>query len=225
LARVRNQSYDESGVPESLRNNNVTSANSLQSIPASETEARNIYSAFKKNSEMSELVLFRNATEDRMKLSDLNNFKYIHIASHGFVNQEEPEFSGVVFNADSTREDGILFSGEIYGLNLNCEMISLSACETGLGKIKEGEGIIGITRALIYAGAKNVNVSLWKVDDFSTSQLMTIFYSQLAELEFPESKYSSINYATYLRNAKQQMIKERTYSHPLYWSSFVLVGK
>ena len=111
---------------------------------------------------------------------------------------------------------GSLFSGDIYGLDLSADLVVLSACETGLGKISKGEGIIGLTRALIYAGSNNLVVSLWRVNDASTSVLMKDFYSMML---------NDNGYAEALRAAKLQMIATEEYSSPYYWATFVLIGE
>jgi CHAT domain-containing protein len=150
----------------------------------------------------------------------LAKYKVLHFATHGFVNSERPELSGLVLAQDTTGgEDGVLYSGEIYNLKLNADLVVLSACETGLGKIQKGEGIIGLTRALLYAGAKNMIVSLWQVADESTSDLMVDFYKNSLENK------GQIAYSEALRNAKLKMISEGRYAHPLYWSPFILIGK
>ena len=107
----------------------------------------------------------------------------------------------------------------MYNLQLNSELVVLSACETGLGKISKGEGIIGLSRALLYAGTKNLVVSLWEVPDLSTSELMIGFYKNMLD----NDQKNSIS--KYLRQAKLKMIDEGTYSHPYYWSPFILIGK
>ncbi len=94
-------------------------------------------------------------------------------------------------------------------------MVTLSACETGLGKISKGEGIIGLSRALIYAGAKNIVVSLWKVSDNSTAELMIDFYDRLNGNNFSES----------LREAKMELMKDPKYADPYYWAPFILIGQ
>jgi len=111
------------------------------------------------------------------------------------MNEEKPELSGLILAQDKTsHEDNILFTGEIYNLKFNADLTVLSACETGLGKISEGEGVIGLSRALIYAGTKNLMVSLWKVSDQSTSKLMIEFYTNLLK----DKKGNS--YSKHLRN-------------------------
>jgi CHAT domain-containing protein len=97
-------------------------------------------------------------------------------------------------------EDGVLYSGEIYNIKLNADLVVLSVCETGLGKIQEGERIIGLTRALLYAGAKNIIVSLWQVADESTSDLMVDFYKNSLAYK------GQLSYSEALRNAKLKMI-------------------
>ncbi|GAB5554197.1 MAG: hypothetical protein Sapg2KO_37880 [Saprospiraceae bacterium] len=111
-----------------------------------------------------------------------------------------------------------MVSGEVYSLRLNADLVALSACQTGIGKITTGEGILGLSRAFKYAGAKNLVVSLWKVADNSTADLMTHFYEK--HLSGKEN-----HYAGSLQAAKQKMIGSNTFSHPYYWSAFVLIGE
>lgn len=116
--------------------------------------------------------------------------------------------------------DGILYMGEIFNLKLNSELMVLSACETGLGKYERVEGVIGLTRALLYAGTKNIIVSLWQVSDKSTEKMMIDFYKDY--LNNYDDLYE-FNYS--LRSAKLKLIKEGKYAHPFFWSPFILIGK
>ncbi|HVD98017.1 MAG TPA: CHAT domain-containing tetratricopeptide repeat protein [Cytophagaceae bacterium] len=159
--------------------------------------------------------------ESVIKSDALNNYKYLHFATHGIVDEQKPELSEIYLTPDSTKkEDGNLYSGEIYNLKLKADLVTLSACQTGLGKIQKGEGIIGLTRALLYAGASNLIVSLWSVSDKSTSLLMVDFYTQLLQ-----QTSSSNNYSLALRQAKLNMIAQGQYSNPYYWAPFILIGK
>ncbi len=193
--------------------------NQVTPIPATETEIEAIYKLFN-NKQMAAQIYTRNkANESQVKSENLKEYKFIHFATHGFVNSDEPKLSGILLLHDSTSvEDGILFMGEIYNLDLQAELVTLSACETGLGKVQKGEGIIGLAQAFIYAGSKNVMVSLWKVSDASTSQLMIDFYEKLLEVE-------EKNLAGAIREAKLQMIQDATYANPYFWSPFVLIGR
>ena len=117
----------------------------------------------------------------------------------------------------TSKEDGILHLGEIYNLNLNAGLVVLSACETGLGQIAHGEGIIGLTRGFLYAGASNVLVSLWQVSDMTTSGLMVGFYDKML---------AGMSKAEALAVAKRQMIRrDPGYAKPYYWSAFILIGR
>ncbi len=227
LAGKRKSSYDEEGVAQTLRHGISINHAEIKPLPGSEEEVITIDSTFKNASRNSNLYLRNDANEQLVKTGGIQDFKYLHLASHGFVNQEEPEFSGIFLSVDSagSDQDGILFSGEVYDLNLNAELVTLSACETGLGKISTGEGIIGLTRALLYAGTKNVNVSLWKVSDASTRNLMISLYRRLAVTKVPEERFASLQYSNFLRSAKLDLIENREYAHPYYWSPFVLIGK
>jgi len=197
-----------------------TSGDEIPSLPGTESEVKNIFNQFDKLNYKAKVELKNSANEQSIKLGILDNYRIIHFATHGFVNSEKPELSGIVLAQDTIGgQDGILYAGEIYNLKLNADLVVLSACETGLGQIKKGEGIIGLTRALLYAGTRSIMVSLWQVSDESTSDLMIDFYKNLLEDK------NNQNYSQNLRQAKLKMIKEDKFSHPFYWSPFILIGK
>jgi CHAT domain-containing protein len=144
----------------------------------------------------------------------------LHFATHGTVDEINPELSKI-FLAQSqheTQEDGCLFAGEIYNLSLNADLVTLSACETGLGKQMKGEGIIGLSRAFLYAGAKNLIVSLWSVADESTANFMIDFYEKTAQ------NNAQKGFSESLQTAKKNMIQHEKYSAPYYWAAFILIG-
>ena len=196
----------------------------ISALPGSELEVNAIKANFEKKGLKANAKLFAEANEDLMKSAILKNYKYLHIATHGFVNSDKPELSGIIMTEKHDKSsDGILYSGEIYNLDLNSDLVVLSACETGLGKVSEGEGIIGLSRALLYAGTNNIVVSLWKVADNSTSELMIDLYSNMLK-GFDKSNKTYL-YSNSLREAKLKMIKDKKYGHPFFWSPFILIGK
>jgi CHAT domain-containing protein len=185
----------------------------LNELPGTEAEVNFIATLFGKN------VLLKKsaeATETAVKQSALKDYKYLHFATHGIVDESSPELSRI-FLKESATDDGNLFSGEIYNLTLNADMVALSACQTGLGKVSKGEGVIGLSRALVYAGAKNIMVSYWSVSDESTSQLMTGFYQNALQSSTP-------TYRKNLQQVKIKMIADKKYGAPFYWAPFVLIG-
>lgn len=186
----------------------------LADLPATSDEVNKLSSIFSGKSITPDVLLEADASEELLRKKDLSNYRYLHFATHGIVNESHPALSGI-FLKESTAHDGNLYSGEIYNLRLNASLVTLSACETGLGKISRGEGIIGLSRALIYAGANNIVVSLWNVADNSTADLMTSFYNRLSEGNFTGA----------LQQAKADMIRSGNYSHPYYWAPFVLIGQ
>ena len=160
-----------------------------------------------------------NANEDNVRARDLTSYRYIHVATHGLLDAERPQFTGVVLSLVGNKSnDGFLRTDEIFNLKLGAPLVMLSACETGLGKEKRGEGVIGLTRAFMYAGAPTVGVSLWSVADKSTAELMTDFYRRLLASS-PQPPASA------LRDAQLAMITGKTHSAPFYWAPFVLVGE
>jgi CHAT domain-containing protein len=192
---------------------------SLNDLPGTETEVRKIDQIFKSKNYVTTSYLGNKATETEVKSDNLKNFRYLHFATHGIVNERHPEMSEIFLCGDAgTNEDGNLYSGEIYNLNIKADLVTLSACQTGLGKITKGEGIIGLSRALLYAGAKNIVVSLWTVSDESTSKLMVDFYGNLLKNDQPD-------YSRSLREAKLQLITDKNTANPYYWAPFVLIGK
>ncbi len=196
-------------------------------LPASKMEVTNVFGEFNARYNFferwfgtkSQIYLEREAKEERLKSRDLSAYRFLHFATHGLVNEKNPKLSGLVFAREdsSSKEDGVLHLSEIYNLNLNADLVVLSACETGLGQVVKGEGIIGLTRGFLYAGASNLLVSLWQVSDATTADLMVDFYDKMLEgMSKPEA----------LREAKLQMIRRHPeYAKPYYWAPFVLVGR
>jgi CHAT domain-containing protein len=158
------------------------------------------------------------ANEDNLDARDVTKYRIIHVATHGLLNAERPQFTGVVLSLVGNKSsDGFVRTDEVFNLKLGAPLVMLSACETGLGKEKRGEGVMGLTRAFIYAGAPTVGVSLWSVADKSTADLMTDFYRRLlAASDTPSSSA--------LRAAQLAMISGKKYSAPFYWAPFVLIG-
>ncbi len=151
---------------------------------------------------------------------NFGNSKFIHFATHGVVNSEFPELSGIVLSLwDETgrEQDGFLRLHDIYNLKLNTDLVVLSACETALGKEIRGEGIVGLSRGFMYAGAPSVVASLWRVDDRATADLMRRFYQRMIREGLPP--------AAALRGAQSSMLAEKSTSHPFYWAGFTLQGE
>jgi CHAT domain-containing protein len=161
-----------------------------------------------------------NASEDNVRNRELTTYRVVHIATHGLLDAERPQFTGVVLSLVGNKTgDGFLRTDEIFNLKMGAPLVMLSACETGLGKEKRGEGVIGLTRAFMYAGAPTVGVTLWSVADKSTAELMTDFYRRLLSQGKPASASSA------MRQAQVAMISGKKYSAPFYWAPFVIVGE
>ncbi|MHB8093587.1 MAG: CHAT domain-containing protein [Candidatus Aminicenantales bacterium] len=157
------------------------------------------------------------ATEDRIKSEDLSDYRIVHLATHGLIDDKKPARSSVILALDrDPAEDGFLQMREIFNLRLNADMVVLSACQTGLGQFIRGEGIEGLSRAFFYAGASSVLMSLWAVNDEATYQLMERLYHHLRSSDPP---------ITALRKAKLEMIDSEVLSHPYYWAGFIIHGK
>jgi len=151
---------------------------------------------------------------------ELSKYRYVHFATHGYLDSERPDLSAVVLSLvdeEGNPQDGFLRAREIYNLNLPAELVVLSACQTGLGKEIKGEGLVGLTRGFMYAGARRVVVSLWNVNDKATAELMQRFYRKM--LKDKQSPAAS------LRAAQLEMWQQKQWQSPYFWAAFVLQGE
>lgn len=186
-------------------------SSAFRNLVHNEQEANNIHQVLG-----GDVLLGETATVQafREKAAD---YRILHIASHAKSNDQNGNDSYIAFaDADSvTPGKGILYARDIYGIPLQAEMVVLSACETALGEYQKGEGIIGLTRACMYSGAKSTVTSLWQVDDDQTSNLLSGFYEGLQD-GLPKDEA--------LRKAKLDYLKTGTQGHPYYWASFIPIG-
>jgi len=191
----------------------------LSRLPASLREARNILSVATGGPHLEAIGFDAN----REKATDprLGHYSILHFATHGILNEKHPELSGLVLSLYDRegrfRQDGFLRLSDIYGFNLAVDLVVLSACRTGLGKEVRGEGLIGLTRGFMYAGAPRVVASLWQVDDEATAELMKQFYLKM----FRER----MSPAAALRAAQLSLSSQRRWSNPYFWAGFMLQGE
>ena len=176
-------------------------------LPHAEIEARGIAGMGSGNT----LLLGKDATEEAFKRL-APGFRYIHIASHGEFNASDALQSRLMLVKSGT-DDGSLSVGELYGVRLDADLVTLSACETGLGKVLNGDDVLGLTRGFLYAGTSNVAASHWPVDDLATAELMKRFYQNLLK---------GVPKRDALRQA--QIETRRQFPHPFYWAAFFLTG-
>ncbi len=158
------------------------------------------------------------ASKETVLSGALADYRVVHFATHGIIDVDRPELSGVVLSQidrDGRPIDGFLGAHEIYNLRLPAELVVLGACETALGREVKGEGLVGLTRGFMYAGASRVIVSLWRVGDRGTSELMVAFYEALLKQQAAPSAA--------LRTAQLAMREQR--AHPFHWAGFVLQGE
>ena len=189
-------------------------AGGLSRLEASGDEIRAIQQLFQKKKMTGKTFLREEAKEDYAKGVGMDQYGYIHFSMHGIVT---PKLQAIIFSQiPGAGDDGLLTVSEIMNLHYNARLVVLSACQTGLGKSERGEGITGLTRAVMYAGSSAAAVSLWNVDDTATRELMTWFYKGMIQEQAGK--------ADSLRRAKQSLLKTR-YRHPYFWAAFVMYGE
>jgi len=167
------------------------------------------------------IALDFDASRAAVKNHDLAQYRMVHFATHGYLIEQYPSLSGIVLSLvdrKGHKEDGYLKLADVFNLKLPVDLVVLSACQTGLGKIVEGEGVIGMTRGLMYAGAKRVIVSLWSVSDLSTSSLMSELYTRVLSGK-------TVSPAGALRAAQINMWQQKRWKSPYYWAGFVIQGE
>jgi CHAT domain-containing protein len=160
------------------------------------------------------------AAKQTLTSRDLRKYRILHFATHGSLNTEHPELSGLVFSlvdAAGKPIDGFLRLHEIYNLDLDADLVVLSACRTALGKEVHGEGLIGLTRGFMYAGASRVVSSVWNVDDRASARLMTGFYTAMLS--------KGLSPASALREAQLALLRDPRWANPHYWAAFGLQGE
>ena len=165
------------------------------------------------------LALDFQANKGAFRKEDLSQYRIIHFATHGVMDDVHPELSGIILSLVDEHgwaQEGFLRLGDIYALNLRADLVVLSACRTGLGKEIKGEGMLSLTRAFLYAGSARVVASLWKVDDEVTAELMKAFYRGMLK-----ERLSPVGA---LRQAKIQIQKRQRWKSPFYWAGFVIQG-
>lgn len=151
---------------------------------------------------------------------ELRKYRYVHFATHGYIDSESPALSAVVlslFDERGAPQDGLLKTQEIYNLDLSAELVVLSACQTGLGKEIKGEGLVGLTRGFMYAGAARIIVSLWNVSDKGTADLMSRLYRGMLR--------DGLRPTAALRVAQLELLRQKQWRSPYYWAAFVQQGE
>jgi CHAT domain-containing protein len=152
---------------------------------------------------------------------ELADFRIVHFATHGVLDGARPELSGIVLSLVDEKgrpQDGFLRLHDIYNLRLGADLVVLSACQTALGQEVRGEGLVGLTRGFLYAGAPRVVTTLWRVDDRATAELMKRLYREMLGPR-------ALPAAAALRAAQVSLAAERRWAAPFYWAGFVLQGE
>jgi CHAT domain-containing protein len=209
---------EETEFHQALRDVNLSGERHISRLPASGAEASAIVSVAPWRSAFQATGF--EASRGTVMKTDLGKYRILHLATHGLLDNEHPELSGVVlslFDQKGKPQDGFLRLQDIYSLRLPVDLVVLSACNTGLGKDVKGEGLIGLTRGFMYAGASSVVASLWKVDDEATAELMRLFYGYMLR--------DGLSPAAALRKAQVSMSQQKRWQSPYYWAGFVIQGQ
>jgi len=201
-----------------VRSANEAGIGELPRLPFTRQEAEAIASASGAQNNFKALDFV--ASRSTVAQAELSRYRILHFATHGLLNSQHPELSGLVLSLVDEQgqpQDGFLRLHDIYNLNLGAEMVVLSACRTALGQEVNGEGLIGLTRGFMFAGASRVVASLWDVKDEATAELMKRFYQKMLKEGRPP--------AAALREAQLSMLREKRWEAPYYWASFTLQGE
>ncbi len=186
-------------------------------LPNTKKEVKHIAKLVKLNDGQTKVLLQKNATKAKFSQAlESQSYQFVHIATHGLVNFKNPRLSALACYAKNETMDNLIYANEIQFKDINADLVILSSCESGIGQLVEGEGLIALNRSFIYSGAKNVLFSLWKVSDEHSSDLMIDFY---------KNYYQGQSYTEALRSAKLNMLANPTSAQPKFWSAFVLMGQ
>lgn len=187
------------------------SRDKLLPLPHNKREVKQILKSFPGQSFIDENASLKNFT------SQISEYGLLHLATHAVFDDTAPEFSYLAFSTVADSES-LLYVSDLYNLRINADLITLSACESGIGELKRGEGFLSLARGFFYSGASSIASTLWKINDASTTALMDSFYQNLAECDTKDLA---------LQNAKKAFLntnKQNGLSHPYYWSGFIISG-
>ena len=186
-------------------------------LPESKVEVSTIFNLCKAKGLDAKISLSTSATKAQF-IEQAKQANIVHVASHSEANFKNAGLAKIRFVGCGTGEDlsGCLLASEVYNLELNADLLVLSSCESGVGKLVKGEGVFSLARSFLYAGARNIVFSLWEVDDVYTRELMVAFYQQFLGK-------NSVSYVSALRFAQQKLIRQGV--HPKHWAGIVLIGK
>ena len=193
--------------------------NGFARLRFSRAEAEQIMQLVAKNSSLAALDFAANRTAATS--ADLKQYRIVHFATHGLVNTRHAELSGIVLSLVDKQgkpENGFLRLYDIYNMNLSAELVVLSACQTALGKDIKGEGLVGLTRAFMYAGASRIVASLWRTEDRATALLMKRFYEGMLA-------GNGMSPSAALRKAQLSMWQDKRWRQPRYWAAFTIQGE
>jgi CHAT domain-containing protein/Tfp pilus assembly protein PilF len=188
----------------------------LSALPYSAEEVKNIAGQYSQN--QVNLYLGRQASEENVKSAPLQRYSRVHFATHVLIDEELPNRSCIVLSPDKEgKEDGFLRMNEIFNLRLQADLVTLSGCQSGRGKLTRAEGVMGLARAFFYAGAQALAVSLWHVNDRSTARFMESFYHYMHERYAKDAA---------LQKAKLEFIHSEIPKrrHPYFWAPFIITG-
>jgi CHAT domain-containing protein/Flp pilus assembly protein TadD len=188
-------------------------------LPATRKEAEAISALVPQSDRIVNLGF--SASRNQALAKDLNQYRYIHFATHSLINNTRPDLSGIVLSLVDQKgqpQDGFLLAFDVFNLKLSSEMVVLSGCRTGIGQENFSEGMIGLTRAFMFAGSTRVLVSLWSVSDEATSVLMADMYREMLGPK-------KLRPSAALREAQLKMMKDPRWASPFYWGAFVIQGE
>ena len=201
-----------------IRSAGESGALSLERLPFTRQEAETILTLARDGKSYKALDF--NASRATATSPELAEYRIVHFATHGLINSQRPQLSGIVLSLVDEQgrpQDGFLRLHDIYNLRFGADLVVLSACQTALGKRVRGEGLVGLVRGFMHAGAPRVAASLWNVKDEATAELMKRFYEKMLKDGLPP--------ASALRAAQVSMWKEKRWEAPYYWAGFALQGE
>jgi CHAT domain-containing protein len=203
----RSPPASDAGEPKVLAVGNPETGNPAFELPFTEREVVSISRDFREVS----VVTGHGASEEWVK-ANMGDFDVVHIGAHGYFEPLNPLFSGLMLSPGE--QDGLLHLYEVTGLRLNARLVTLSACQSGVGELRSGDDLVSLSRAFFYAGTRSILSTLWRVDDVSTALVTKHFYRH----------YVDHGAAVSLRHAQLQVMNDGRHFHPSYWAGLVLSG-